>query len=266
MNSRLETQKAVTGLSCDQMVKSDDGLVVNLSCSVSCQGETPKDIVVSSDFIPEDLGLTPGNGSNGDKLTIWGSLGTALKVWSQDQCLVEGKKICGDLKAAVVKVTSLESGDWKLARFPGCQEKSITLSPFGDGINSKRIEKKTPLMKGLGNFGTPPKKGALSTLVKYLSAGVLTKCQRKISAKICFGDCIDLTSKDIVETLGTSEPLGTDEVEMCADELYEHFSRQQLSKAVKQNFCEMFFWNNYKEMPMSCAAVRGDVRCDSLID
>lgn len=273
MNSRLETQKAVSGLSCDQTVKSDAGLVIDISCDIKCGSNDPKVVTVKENFVPSELGLKPGNGSNGDNLIVWGSLGNTLKLWSESKCISEARRFCGQLSDADIKVSELSSGSWKLNRFPGCAETSSTISPFDESVNSKRIEKKMPVIKGLeglSSFENLPlsleKEDELIKAVKKAGAGQKETCKHKVTAKICFGDCIDLEQKEMVETLGTKEPLGTDTVVMCADNLKKILSEKKVSRPIGQKLCEAFFWSHYTEMPVSCAALRGEVDCSSLFE
>lgn len=93
-------------------------------------------------------------------------------------------------------------------------------------------------------------------------------CLNKIKAKLCFSGCIDLNGQKYQETLGTSEPLGVEEIEVCGDQLAAKISGQNLTDPIKKQLCENYFWNSLildgKSMMTSCAAIRGDVSCEGL--
>lgn len=276
MKQRQATHEATTGLDCSANKQSDQGLLTTLTCQISCQGQETKPYTMDESFLPESLGLKPGNGSNAEDTIIWGSLSITLKSWSNEKCLEKALAICGgESKIHEVALDTLSSGEWKIERFPGCHETESTISPFDDSVKSKRIE---GTMKKIVEFSIPGTK-KLDPYVsefKLSSSSLLddarklssesTKCERIIKAEICFGDCIDLSKSYTLETLGTPEPLGKESMEICGDKLSEYIKAKNLSTSVKKTLCEDFFWNSIKDRGMigSCAALRGEVDCSRL--
>ena len=253
----------------------DDGLFIDVSCEFQCDDKESKIERVRGAFIPKNLGLFPGNGSN-ETNTLWSSVGVSIKSWAERICLDKAAAGCqGIQKVGSLKLKEIESGDWKLNQFPGCKEKAITLSPFNDSIKTNRIPKIASLLEpeekisNLKNFVLNVE--GLSVSVPFAD---FTKkengCQKTIKASLCFGDCIDLdaaSASDFVETLGTKEPLGFEQVEICADELSQKLTSQSTPASIKQQVCEAFFWESLIKSPgmmKSCAALRGEVNCSSL--
>jgi hypothetical protein len=292
MGQRLKVYGEVNAVNCaENSAALDEGIFIDVSCSLKCLGKDSQIERVRSPFIPRQLGMMPGNGSNSDQMILWGGLNVGLKMWSDKICLEKAGLACKDDSAIEhFEVAELKSGGWRVNRMPGCQEKEITLSPFFDEVkpdrvpalanfldpNPKQIKFEMPLSP---SFSPEPiaKSFKLQVNKKLLSLafakemGKNQKCERVISANICFGDCIDLNGKekDIVETIATPEPLGRETVTICGDSLYEKLITEKLSPAMKKYACESYFWNSllsednltYK----TCAATRGDVDCQSFI-
>lgn len=272
MNQRLDSYGETLPLQCapGETILPDDGLFMDVVCSITCKGQNPRIERSRGAFIPKDLGLSPGNGST-DQNTLWSSVGVALKSWSEDVCLEKATEACKSLEEVhELELTELESGEWKLQHFPGCKEKKAIRSPFDNTSGSKRMLPMTSNL--LGNMSKPlsETKFHLKGLKLSIPFADLEKkdCAKKIKAHICYGDCIDMTQKDaIVETLGTPEPLGAETVEICADELAQGLSHQKISQSVKQKICENYFWKSYinsNSFVKSCAALRGEVNCEGL--
>ncbi len=289
MRSRQEAHAALANLQCQTLgVPKDEGLIMDISCDLTCLGKEKKSIVVKEDFLPRKLGLKQGNGSSESNI-IWASLGLTLKRWSDEICLGKANEVCGGYeKVAESNVALLSSGDWNLRKFPGCKESQRTLSPFDETSNSKRIEG-VPLKilsKSFDGFSsiqndeidsTSPGslKKVVSDVVKSISVSK-GDCAHPIRANICYGDCVDLqVETSMVETLGTSQPLGEDVEKICGDHLHSYLKNKNYSPQLKKKFCEEFFWIVYtnqhgigksNKMTSTCAALRGDIDCSSLLD
>lgn len=257
------------------MSSPDDGLFIDVSCEFQCADQIQKIERVRGAFIPKNQGLFPGNGSN-ETNTLWSSVGVSMKTWAERICLEKAAAGCRGIQAVTKsQLKEIESGTWKLERFPGCQEKSITLSPFNDSIRSNRIPKIASLLgpeeKIAGQKNFELKVSGLSVSVPFAEFNQSkTKCQKTIKGSLCFGDCVDLNaegSSDFIETLGTKEPLGTDQVEICADDLSAVLAKQNVPASVKQQVCEAFFWESLIKsggMMRSCAAIRGEINCGTI--
>jgi hypothetical protein len=179
-----------------------------------------------------------------------------LKVWSSEVCLERAKSTCRQIsKIESAQVNEIKSGNWKLSRFPSCQEIGNTLSPFDSESKTVRINSRsTELYKH-------------ESWVKLPLAQENPKdCQKWIRGNLCFGDCVDISKKDFTETLSTNEPLGKDEVRICADELVNFLQSNKVSKSVKESLCEGFFWKSYMTFSTNprCAAARGVIDCSEI--
>jgi len=213
------------------------------------------------------MGLFPGNGSS-DESTMWSGLGVSLKIWSQKICLEKASVGCKNLQnVESYSIKELQSGSWKMNHFPGCQEKSTLISPFDNSAGSIRIAKLSTLISEPQQSKTI--EFADNGLKINLAPGTIkAECKKNIKAKLCFGDCVDLsnTSKEISETLSTPDPLGTDEIAICGDELAAKFHNLKLSSSVRRELCEAYFWQSFMKldnMYKSCAAIRGETDCGS---
>lgn len=268
MEIRQETHKLTSNLDCSDGKKSDLGLLTTISCQISCFNKALKTYSVEESFIPESLGLEPGNGSNNQGTIIWGSLNNALRGWSNEKCLEKAQSVCGkDSNIQEVGLDSLTSGEWSIKKFPGCHEKEITISPFDDSVKSQRIES---VMKKIVGFDAFPPQQTLNSISLLNEARKLSskseKCLKPIKADVCYGDCIDLSKTYTLETLGTPEPLGRDAREICGDSLSEFMTKKNLSRSMKKLICEDYFWDSMKDngLARTCAALRGEVDCSKI--
>lgn len=275
MNQRLSVHKETRPLDCsDQKFQtSSHALKFNLECSYKCVGSKPQTASLNEVFSPEGIGLSPGNGSGSDKI-IWSSLNVGLKTWSEKICLDHSATACNGVSGVEeISLKGLRSGKWTMDSFPKCKESKITLSPFDNNAQSEKfykltgdlIKKSSPIQSNDYSFQTE----GLS-LELPINDDEDLKCDHKIVANICFGDCIDMNNKgkDFVETLATPNPLGEETMSICADELYNRFKNLKASKEAKQLICENYFWTTVMKGRItvkSCAAVRGDVNCQALI-
>jgi hypothetical protein len=277
MDQRIKVYNETAAMKCEheETADHDGGLFVDVSCEFQCKGQVSKMERIRGAFIPKNLGLFPGNGSN-ETNVLWSSLGVSLKSWSQRICLEKAAEGCkGFQLVESSEMKELESGAWKLARFPGCKEKSLTLSPFNDSAKSNRIPSiagmLVPEVQVANQKNFDLSLSGLKINLPYAAFnGEKTPCQKPIKAKLCFGDCVDLnalSSPEFSETLGTPEPLGHDTIEICGDELAAKLSNQNQTASVKQQICEAYFWESLVKSPSmirSCAALRGEVVCEGL--
>lgn len=289
MKIRQQTHAALMNLQCQSVDGlKDEGLVFDITCDLTCFGKDKKTLTITNDFLPRKLGLKQGNGSAENNI-IWASLGLTLKRWSNEICLKKADEVCGGYdNIADSNVSLLASGEWKLEKLPGCKESKSTLSPFDESSKSKKIEG-LPLKLLSDSFISPSSllqendpvassRGIFSEIVSKIVKGIPSSqgnCSRPIEAQICYGDCIDLqVETNVVETLGTSQPLGQDVEKICGDHLYSYFQNKKLTPMMKKKYCEEFFWLVYtnhhglksNRMTSTCAALRGDIDCSNLID
>ena len=246
---------------------SDEGLFIDVSCDFKCRNDVPRVERVKGTFLPKKLGLFPGNGSS-DQSIMWSALGVSLKIWSQNICLEKaaiGCKNAQNIESYGMK--ELQSGAWKINKFPGCKEKSILVSPFDNRAGSVRVP----------NISAAISMPETSKTIDFENSGLkfslqsgksMPECKNKIKAKLCFGDCVDLSTsdKEISETLGTPDPLGSDDMEICGDELATKLQDLKLSISVRREICEAYFWQSFMKMDntyKSCAAIRGETTCES---
>ena len=291
MGQRVKVYGETRPMNCEEdSLPQDQGLFIDVSCNLKCLGKDSQIERVRSPFIPRQLGLQPGNGSN-NSMILWGGLNVSLKMWSDKICLEKASLACkDDTKIESFEVSELQSGGWKVKRLPGCQEKEITLSPFYDDVKADLVPALAGFLKQDSIKQTPAFLSSPITMEESsnnsfeikINKNVIRlphasdvskdqKCDRIISANVCFGDCIDMSEsvKDIVETLGTPEPLGRETVKICGDALYKNLSTSGLTPGMKKSICESYFWSSLlNEGGLSfktCAATRGDVDCQSFI-
>jgi hypothetical protein len=273
LNLYAETQTQICAPG--DKASSDDGLFVDVTCEFECAQGPIKLERSRGAFIPRNQGLFPGNGSNEQNI-LWSAVGVSLRMWSKNICFEKAAEGCqGINKVKNIHVKELESGKWKLNRFPGCNESGITLSPFNESVESSRIPRVEALLSPFSGqhdkkkFGLKVSGLDLSVPVALLSEDSKS-CGRVIKGSLCFGDCVDLNpnaNKEILETLGTNDPLGREEVFICGDALYAKLEKQNLSSSVRRDICESYFWDSLlkheNNMIKSCAAIRGETTCEN---
>jgi hypothetical protein len=245
-------------------IPSDAGLFIDVSCDFQCKGSVPRVERTKGAFLPNKLGLFPGNGSTTENI-MWSSLGISLKIWSEKICLEKAVLGCkSEDNIESYGMRELESGAWKMNKFPGCNETGITVSPFNNSTGSVRASELVAKMH------YEPRVMQIIDIEEEKQAE--GSCKNMIKAKICFGDCLDLNRKDseIVETISTSEPLGSNDIEICGDKLDAKLKDLKLSASVRKQLCETYFWQTFMKpetdlrnnLYKSCAAIRGETTCD----
>ena len=264
MEKRLSAYNEVNSLHCapSDTPLHNEGLYLDVTCQFNCIGKSIQKERVRGAFIPSERGLFPGNGST-EGNPIWSSVGVSMKTWVQDICLEKAQGACKDYQnIETLSFDKVESGDWSLERFPTCQDKEITLSPFNNSLKVNRILNHFPVLKNL----TQNDAASLSDLKLPPKNKKVKKCKKKIKGSICFGDCVEMSSKEFVETLGTQEPLGKSDLEVCGDELHAELSKLNATPAVRKTLCDSYFWNtvihDQTNIYRSCAAIRGTVDCE----
>lgn len=274
MNSRLEDYKQImepshcVDAATNNYTSSDYGLLAEVECEITCKGKSPQRQHVASSFIPSSYGLTPGNGSS-DTNTVWRSLTVTMKVWSEEKCMEEASVICKGLSSIEdSNVIGMRSGDWKNNKNLGCEEIAVTLSPFDNSVDSKKLP--APFMEQFAESGGHSLP-IYSSVFRASAAKPQSECKNKMQADLCFGDCIhDLgPGTGWKETLATPGPLGRSKESWCMDGFVSLIKNQSgLSQKVQTKLCEAFFWSNVLQtdgLASSCAAIRGTVECESLI-
>jgi hypothetical protein len=267
MDNNLKTYQASQDLKCSSE-STDNVLFVDVSCAITCNRSSEiKMERTKGVFSPYNEGLRPGNGSSHHH-TIWASLGISLKTWSMKVCLEKASTLCKSLaEVSHVSISEVESGQWKINRFPGCFEKSAVISPFDEKSKSNRVFNPLLKLSPSVNKELIEFENIYNELLKPGPIKVQSKCNFPIIGKVCFGDCIDLKQLELKETIATPEPLGSDEIIICADELKIKLEKLSLSPSVKREFCESYFWNSLmksESMIRTCAALRGEVSCPEL--
>lgn len=263
MEENLKTYHGSQALECNSE-SSDHGLFADVSCSIVCKNSSQEKIErIKGVFSPQSEGVFPGNGSDNSHI-IWASLGIAFKNWTTKVCLERAIELCKSVtEIQTFNMLEVESGAWKLNRFPGCHEKSVINSPFDESSKSNKVL--NPILK----FNSISKKNqtGFDHLVGQVMKDPKANCSHPIVGKVCFGDCVDLKAKEIRETIATPEPLGTDVVIVCGDQLKARLSKLALSPSVKREICESYYWNSIIKsdlMMRTCAALRGEVNCPDL--
>jgi hypothetical protein len=275
MNGRLGNYNQVMGPDhCAAAVSgvgynsSDYGLMTSVECEITCQGQSSKRIRAAGSFIPSSYGLYPGDGSS-ENNTLWRSLAVTMKVWSEEVCLGEAADLCKGLqKVTDSSVMEIESGEWKMNHTLGCDEKAVTLSPFDNTVNSKRLP--APLAEQLNIVNQSHSLPVFDQTFKLAEKKNEGECQHKMEDNLCFGDCVhEMENKEWKETLATPSPLGRAKETWCMDGIVATLKTQQkLSLQVKVKICEAYFWSSmmHSHGPgTSCAAVRGEHQCEKLI-
>jgi hypothetical protein len=275
MDQRIKTYHESLETCSENVASPDDGLFIDVSCEFKCLNQNVKLERSRGAFVPKHRGLFPGNGSN-EKNILWSAVGVSMKTWSQRICFEKAAEACKGLEnVESAQMNEMESGEWKLNRFPGCHEKGLTLSPFGDSIKSNRIFNTTALgASSEQKFNAQTFKLELSGLslnLPFANMNNLSGCQKIIKVQLCFGDCIDLNAKlgseAFRETLGTNDPLGVDHVQFCADSLENQLKDKKISQSLRRDLCETYFWDSFladsKGNFKSCAAVRGETSCEN---
>jgi hypothetical protein len=268
MEKRISAYQEANSHQClSTELTSGEGIHLDVTCSFTCAGKLDQKERVRGSFIPLERGLFAGNGST-EGNPLWSSVGVSMKSWTQDICLEKALESCKSLEAiSKVGFDTVESGEWKISQFPDCHEKELTLSPFNNSVKVNRIKGIAPLSKAVARNDFYQLPGLISK-VPLASVDLNQKCKRKIKASICYGDCVDLSSTDFVETLATKEPLGRSDVEICGDSFFDAVSKLKPSEAAKKMLCESYFWNSLihdpKNMFRSCAAIRGAVDCSEI--
>lgn len=92
----------------------DEIFVATISCSVACRGEREELLDLRKTFRPRELGLHPGDGSDG-RGAPWGGFTATLEAWSRFACLDAASSSCGNLAAVErAEVVRVSSGTWTL--------------------------------------------------------------------------------------------------------------------------------------------------------
>lgn len=266
MNQRIKVyQESGAGI-CEggDQVSLDEGLFLDVSCEFNCLNKSKQSERFRGAFIPRQLGLFPGNGSNKENI-LWSAVGITMKTWSESICLEKAAAGCMGLnKVESSEITEVESGEWRIKSFPGCHDKTVTLSPFNNSIASKRVGQ-------LGQHVSVEKAGFnIKVPLAVFSKTPGKECKKPIKASLCFGDCIDLNGKgsdQYLETLGTQDPLGKEQFVVCGDALANKLAPLNLHSSIRKKLCESYFWDSFlsndSHLIKSCAALRGEVNCEN---
>ena len=262
MEDNLKAYHSGQVLECSS--ESDDhALFADVSCSILCKNSSDQKIErIKGVFSPESEGLRPGNGSDNSHI-VWASLGIAFKNWTSRVCFERAVELCKSMpNIESVSMAEVESGEWKLNQFPGCNEKVVIHSPFDEKSKTNKVLSAYLKLNMIGEKNQSELNSHFGEVIRDSKS-----CSTPIIGKLCFGDCVDLNAKDIRETIATPEPLGQEVVMVCGDNLKSKLSKLNLSQAVKRELCETYYWNSLIKselMIRTCAALRGEVNCPYL--
>ena len=99
------------------------------------------------------------------------------------------------------------------------------------------------------------------------------KCKNILVGNLCFGDCVadnPIKGAGWIELLQSKdkEYITKDTLKICGDKLIDQLSNKNISRSVKINLCEKFYWKTIYELRatgVSCQAARGNINCDQII-
>ena len=277
MNQRIKVYQESEAVLCEgtESATKDDGLFLDVSCEFQCHNKPKQSERIRGAFIPKQLGLYPGKGSNNENI-LWSAVGVTMKTWSLKKCLEKAADGCSGLAMVETSdIKEVESGKWSIKSFPGCSEKGLTISPFNNSVASNRLNQIGSHLSENNLHGNKTDFGISLNGFKVQAPLANTKksnssCKKTIRAHLCFGDCIDLDAKDgaeMIETLGTQNPLGREDYEICGDDLAAKLEKLSLRPAIRKTLCETYFWDsllkNDTNLIKSCAALRGEVNCEN---
>ncbi len=235
-----------------------------LQCEFTCDGKS--DLVetsVTRTFNPEEQGLMPGDGHHPPSFIAPSSLGSVFSAWAERECLNHAEKQCLNLSLIKTsKFKSATSGDWSMQEIPSCSSKTLVRSPYDSRFKLVRKSQSGLLLP------------AKSTHPQPLPPGIHqepSKCSTRIKGKSCFGDCV-ITENDsdgkVPLTLMTDHPYGTEDQNICADDLVKSYAEKKPTRAAAEILCREYFARRLlyiKSMGTSCAAFRTDADCSQVI-
>ncbi|MEN9723109.1 MAG: hypothetical protein RJB38_1095 [Pseudomonadota bacterium] len=248
-----------------------------ISCEIHCSTDSAsKTEMISAQFSPTQHRLRKGNGD------LLGALGTTLSLWSRRECAIQAAQRCGGIQHVTQAAPkSMKSGAWQMALPYGCPEQpALVLSPYGQQLqgklkpsNKKTVSaetfRSTSAVEELTVRGALLEKSQLSAEAnaKSVVRSPSEDCRFPLSAQLCFGDCIDLSTSPNLESLSTPSPT-RGELTVCGDALAQALLAKKRSRFEKLLHCEEFFWRSARassSLYFACAAVRGNVNCDSFL-
>ena len=234
----------------------------NIKCSFSCKkNDKLIERSVNQIFDSKKNGMQIGDGG------LLASSTTTIIYWSQEICLNQAIVECGVLADVnSFEMKGMSSGEWIFDGKVTCgSEQKTILSPFDPLV-------KVDTSKNSQTLVAPIKKGVAFDWKKpfthNFSRGESTKnkevCSKYIKGIFCYGDCITLDQKISNELLASPNPLGSDNIEVCADDLITATSKLALSQSVKQHLCETYFLAQLKKKGatgLTCASSRFEINC-----
>jgi hypothetical protein len=272
--SNHETQESLPSLIHYEV---DNQLNTTVFCQYQCEGSQKlENKELQLNFIPSDYNLRPGDGSssnwdsqlNTNDYTniLWASLASFLKIYANESCLKYSIEKCGELKN-ILKSQSIKmkSGQWEYDFKVNCEGKNEILSPFDI------------MAKSDTSINPSPTKLKEKIGFDKITGDVLVNshqtCKKIITGNLCFGDCVRANSPQaqFIEILqsDTFDYITKDTIKICADNLETKFQQTPLSKDIKIQLCEKFYWESFYQSKVtghSCQAARGSTDCDQLFN
>lgn len=274
---------------------SDDPIIhhefeVEIDCQHSCLEGNGQTISLKKTFSTQNNQLAKGDGYN-DQFQMYGSLLSVFIQWSQDFCLEESVKKCGNLsKIKESKILQIKNKTWEKPWKPinFCQgtgtynKDQIYLLPYDSSTKAlsssppakgKNESEKTPLE--IDEFKKMNWQNVTMSYYKLSHAKNSNNdfnCQYPISGLCCYGDC--LTMEEKFRPVLYENKLGNqkDQLKICGDQLVETLKQSTKSYSLRKSLCEQFFLkkiNNYNQTTghaykmtgSTCSAFRVQADC-----
>lgn len=214
--------------------------LMTIECESSCIGAPVQTDSLHHDFDPQAEGLHPGNGG------FLGHLGAALENASRRTCLDHARTRCKGLtQVESARAVKASSGPWSADFKAGLKERT-QYSPYDSAFRAALVGLNSPPWR------MPSSERAFDEEPRA--------CSKTIRVERVFGDCmIDEGDGRWRETLRSTEPLGEDVFEVCADPILA--STRGLRPEVAREICAQQIYEQAHAsggMVLACAAVRWD--------
>ena len=280
LKKKFERFKRASVLNCQdsytqgEVKEYREAFISKIDCEYKCQGQKAQSHMIEEIFRPNELSLSPGDGSS-STATMWRSLGITINTFKKEQCFNFAKNECENIES--FKVKSISSGNWILDKDINCSTKEVIYSPF-----DTKYKLQLPKNRRLSYADNTPfsfldnsvdeSTNKMSEFFKNQKEAQLIidkkDCKKSIKVNTCFGDCVweEKSAKNgYVETISTPNPLGEDSFSICVDNYTSKIKAS--SKSVVNFKCEKFIWEFLRTSGMtgeSCAALRFNHNCANL--
>lgn len=247
------------------------GMQTQISCQLKCKGQEESKVhQLNVGFHPSSQNLRKGDGG------LWASLTSTLDYWSKDQCFHFAAQTCQGLdQIEQAERLAVTSGQWSLTNSLKCsKDQAVVLSPFEKTLKTDPILNFEQLKNQNHNQQladlTPDWRKSFGLGHRDDKAQTREKdCQNPVTATFCFGDCISLDTAEWMEYLASPNPLGSDDYEICADDLLERIKDLDLPATMKTHLCETQFMHELRSRSvtgLTCASSRLDSQCATVMN